>query len=112
VRRSSTSSQSREERHFRAKEELLLPALARHGDPDEPAVVQVLVAHVDLRRRAQDLARSAQPSLDELHELGARLERHIRHGERVLFPMIENALPAEELERLVAALEPAQTQPD
>jgi len=98
-------------RHFRAEEEVLLPAFARHGDPDDPAVVRVLVEHVDLRRRAQDLARSA-PSPGELRELGVRLERHIRHEERVLFPMIEDALPAEELERLAAAIKRVETQPD
>ena len=38
-------------RHFRAEEEVLLPAYARHGEPDQPAVVRVLVDHVDLRRR-------------------------------------------------------------
>jgi hemerythrin-like domain-containing protein len=99
-------------RHFRVEEEVLLPAFARHGEPDEPALVRVLVDHVDLRRRAQDLARNAQPSVEELHELGARLERHIRHEERVLFPMIENALPAEELDRLAAAVRQAETHSD
>jgi iron-sulfur cluster repair protein YtfE (RIC family) len=94
-------------RHCRAEEEVLLPAYARHAEPDEPAVVRVLVEHVDLRRRAQDLAGSADWDVAELRELGDRLEGHIRHEERVLFPMIEEALPAEELERLAAAVERA-----
>jgi hemerythrin-like domain-containing protein len=95
-------------RHFRAEEEVLLPAYARHAEPDEPAVVRVLVEHVDLRRRAQDLAAGAEWDVAELlRELGDRLEGHIRHEERVLFPMIEAALPAEELERLAAAVERA-----
>jgi hemerythrin-like domain-containing protein len=94
-------------RHFRAEEEVLLPAYARHGDPDEPAVVRVLVEHVDLRRRAQDLAADAEWDVAELRELGDRLEGHIRHEERVLFPMIEEALPAEELERVAVAVERA-----
>jgi iron-sulfur cluster repair protein YtfE (RIC family) len=96
-------------RHFRVEEEVLLPALARHGELDDAAVVRVLVDHVDLRRRAQDVARAPRPSLDELHDLGARLEGHIRHEERVLFPMIEDALPADELEDLAAAVERADT---
>ena len=91
--------------HFREEEELLLPAIARHVPPDEPAVVRVLVEHVELRRRARDLAASAEADVAELHELGKRLEEHIRHEERVLFPMIEEALPAEHLERLVTELE-------
>jgi hemerythrin-like domain-containing protein len=86
--------------HFRAEEELLLPAFARHGEPDHPAVVRVLVEHVDLRRRGEDAAASADPDPGELHELGERLERHIRHEERVLFPLIEDVLPADELARL------------
>jgi iron-sulfur cluster repair protein YtfE (RIC family) len=94
-------------RHFRAEEEVLLPAYARHVEPDEPAVVRVLVEHVDLRRRAQDLAGGAEWDVAELRELGERLEGHIRHEERVLFPMIEGALPPEELERLAVAVERA-----
>jgi iron-sulfur cluster repair protein YtfE (RIC family) len=91
-------------RHFRVEEEVLLPAFARRVEPDRDAVVRVLVEHVDLRRRAQDLAAGSDPDVAELHELGERLEGHIRHEERVLFPMIEEALPAEELDRLAAAV--------
>jgi hemerythrin-like domain-containing protein len=95
-------------RHFRAEEELLLPAYARHAEPDEPAVVQVLVEHVDLRRRAQDLAADPEPAHTDLRELGLRLERHIRHEERVLFPLVEEALPPGELARLGASIERAE----
>jgi iron-sulfur cluster repair protein YtfE (RIC family) len=99
-------------RHFRIEEEVLLPVYARHAEPDQPAVVRVLVEHVDLRRRAQDLAAGAEPDLAELRELGERLELHIRHEERVLFPMIEEALPAEELARLVTAVQRAEAAGD
>jgi iron-sulfur cluster repair protein YtfE (RIC family) len=94
-------------RHFRVEEEVLLPAYARRGEHDRDEVVRVLVEHVDLRRRAQDLAAESEPDVVELHELGERLEGHIRHEERVLFPMIEEALPTEELVRLAAAVERA-----
>ena len=86
--------------HFRVEEELLLPAYARHGEHDHPAVVRVLVEHVDLRRRGEDVAAAPDPDPEELHELGERLEQHIRHEEQVLFPLIEEALPADELTRL------------
>jgi iron-sulfur cluster repair protein YtfE (RIC family) len=66
--------------------------------------VRVLTEHVDLRRRGADLEARPTPEPAELRELGERLESHIRHEERVLFPMIEAALPAEELERLAAEL--------
>jgi hemerythrin-like domain-containing protein len=90
--------------HFQLEEEVLLPAWARHGAADDPAVVQVLVEHVDLRRRGADLAAADAPPLEDLHELGERLERHIRHEERVLFPMIEAALSEDELVELATAL--------
>ena len=49
-------------RHFRAEEELLLPAFARHTRVDDPAIVRVLTEHIDLRRRRQDLERAWIPT--------------------------------------------------
>ena len=96
-------------RHFRAEEELLLPAFARHTEVDDPAIVRVLTDHVDLSRRALDLEASADSGSATLRELGERLESHIRFEERVLFPMIEEALPVAQLERLGAAFARAET---
>ncbi len=90
--------------HFMVEEEVLLPAFARHVPSDHEAIVRVLVEHVDLRRRAQDLERDETPALGDLHELGDRLQAHIRHEEDVLFPLIEQALPRDELLALGAAL--------
>jgi hypothetical protein len=95
-------------RHFRAEEELLLPAYARHTDADRPEIVRVLTEHVDLRRRGQDLEASADPDPSALRELGERLERHIRFEERELFPMVEQAIPDDELARLGAAFARAE----
>jgi hemerythrin-like domain-containing protein len=89
--------------HFAIEEDLLLPAFARHVPADHESIVRVLVEHVDIRRRAQDLG-----DLDELHELGARLRAHIRHEEDVLFPLIEETLPHDELVALGAAIEAAE----
>lgn len=94
--------------HFRAEEELLLPAFARHTHVDDPAILRVLTEHVELRRRALDLDAGADPELTALRELGERLESHIRLEERVLFPLIEEALPGDELERLGAAFARAE----
>ena len=91
--------------HFRAEEELLLPALARHQPPTHDAIVRVLTDHVDLRRRASDLAADPAPPCEDLRDLGDRLHAHIRHEERVLFPLIEAALPTDELATLATALE-------
>jgi hemerythrin-like domain-containing protein len=86
----------------------LLPAYARHTTCDRPEVVRVLTEHVDLRRRGQDLEANADPDLSGLRELGERLERHIRFEERELFPMIEAALPDDELAQLGAAFAGAE----
>jgi hemerythrin-like domain-containing protein len=91
-------------RHFRCEEEVLLPAFARHAPADHEAVVRVLTEHVDIRRRAFDLEVLATPGVEALRELGQRLRDHIRHEERVLFPLIEEALPQSELNRLPGAM--------
>jgi hemerythrin-like domain-containing protein len=96
------------QRHFRVEEEVLLPGFARRGAPDHPAVVRTLVEHVDLRRRAYELAADDTPELDALHALGDRLAAHIRHEENVLFPLVESTLAAAELSELGAAIEAAE----
>jgi hemerythrin-like domain-containing protein len=64
--------------------------------------------HLDLRRRAAEFEAGDSPSLTEARELGERLEQHIRHEERVLFPAIEAALPPAELSELARAPERAE----
>ena len=93
--------------HFRIEEELLLPGFARHADPDQEAVARVLLDHVWLRERFAAL-REERLDLAGTHELGERLERHVRHEERVLFPLIESALPDEELAALGRAIAAAE----
>ena len=103
----------REAAHFRAEEELLLPAFARHCEADDAGIVRVLVEHVDLRRRGQDLARADHaPDPAQLNDLGERLESHIRYEERELFPRIEDSLSSDELGQLAAALKSAEAHSD
>jgi hypothetical protein len=83
---------------------VLLPAFARHGDAGHEAVVRVLVDHVDLRRRAADVAAATDLPLHQLRELGEQMHGHVRYEERVLFRLIEQALPEPELAALAAAL--------
>jgi iron-sulfur cluster repair protein YtfE (RIC family) len=90
--------------HFRIEEEVVLPAFARRGSPTHEDVVRVLTDHVELRRLAADLAADPRPAPERLHELGERLRAHIRHEERVVFPLIEAALPDDELVALAAAV--------
>jgi hemerythrin-like domain-containing protein len=96
------------ERHLRLEEELLLPTVAREIPPAHEAVVRVLVEHVDLRCRASELELAPVAELDALHEVGDRLYHHIRHEERVLFPLVEQALSNEQLAQLAAALARAE----
>ena len=88
--------------HFRAEEEVLLPAYVRHGgaDPADDAIVRVLTDHVWIRARVAALRDAADPPVDDVRELGERLDAHVRHEERVLFPAIEAALSADQLEAL------------
>ena len=89
--------------HFRAEEELLIPALVRHVADDDPDVVRVLREHVEIRRLTQELA-GGEADLDRLHALGELLNAHVRHEERTLFPRVEAELDEEELAALGAAL--------
>lgn len=97
-------------RHFRIEEEILLPAFATKNDPGSDAVVRVLVDHIWIRERMERLA-ADELKLSELHELGARLEQHVRHEERVLFPLLEDALEPDALAALgkrIAAAEASE----
>ena len=87
-----------------------LPAFARHGPADHEAVIRVLTEHVDLRRRAQDLA-AGDERVESLHELGTRLHAHIRPEENVLFGLIEHRLPDDELIALGEAIAQAEAAP-
>ena len=86
-------------KHFRIEEEILLPAFATAEDPGHEAVVRVLVDHVWIRERMGRLERD-ELALDDVHELGERLNQHVRHEERVLFPLLERALDPEALRAL------------
>ena len=94
-------------RHFRIEEEVLLPAFAARADPDVEEVRIVLVDHVRIRERFERLA-ADELDLGDLHELGERLERHVRHEERVLFPLIEDRLDDAELSALAQRIEAAE----
>ena len=89
--------------HFREEEEVLLPILARYRPSDDPVMVTVLVQHVDIARHAIDLETDRR-DVAIAQSLGALIERHVRHEEAVLFPIIETTLPQAELTALGARL--------
>jgi iron-sulfur cluster repair protein YtfE (RIC family) len=90
--------------HFVEEEEILLPAYGRVADPGHPAVVRTLLEHVLIRAKVSELRDRAEPSASELKLLGTWLERHVRLEERVLFPLIEQALPDDAVRELAEAL--------
>jgi hemerythrin-like domain-containing protein len=84
-----------ETQHFRLEEEILLPAYAAYGEPDDPAVVRMLIDHMLIRRDASRL--TDRPPLELLHDLGVRLSAHIELEEREVFPLVEATIPEREL---------------
>lgn len=95
------------QRHFRVEEEVLLPTWAMHAEVDRPGVARMLDEHLAIRREALRLA-AGMASLDEARDLGRLLHDHVRFEERQLFPLIEDALEADGLSRLAAAIEEAE----
>jgi hemerythrin-like domain-containing protein len=96
--------------HFRVEEEVLLPGYVRDAgaDPNDERIVRVLTDHVWIRARIAALREATAPPPAELRELGQRLDDHVRHEERVLFPAIEQALSAEQLAALGQAVAAAE----
>jgi iron-sulfur cluster repair protein YtfE (RIC family) len=97
--------QAHGQNHFRLEEEILFPAYAAHGDPHHALIARALCDHVAIRHHAQALGGANEPTLDALHELGHQLAAHVRLEERQVFPLIEQAVPSDELAVLARALE-------
>ncbi len=68
----------------------MLPRHARAADPVHPAVIRMLLEHVLIRGWILAIRELPNPLQADLHELGTWLELHVRHEERVLFPLIED----------------------
>jgi hypothetical protein len=90
------------EAHFRLEEDVLLPAYALHGDPRHPAIVQMLIDHMTIRRDAVLIA-TGGPT-DIMHRLGANLMAHVRLEERQVFPLVEQTLSEDELDAIAVRL--------
>lgn len=97
------------QRHFRVEEEVLLPTWAVHGEVDRTGVSRMLDEHLAIRREALRLA-AGELSLGEVRELGTLLHDHVRFEERQLFPIVEEALDDESLDRLEAAIAAAEAE--
>jgi hemerythrin superfamily protein len=95
------------ERHFRVEEEVLLPGWALHAEVDREGVRRMLEEHLAIRREALRLE-AGEATLEEARQLGALLHDHVRFEERQLFPLVEEALDDDALDRLAAAIEEAE----
>jgi hemerythrin-like domain-containing protein len=95
--------------HFRNEEEVLLPVMARYGgDLSRQPLLEMLEDHARIRGLVMQLSDEAiggNVRLETLHEIGERLEAHIRLEERVVFPLIEESLSEAALTELAARLE-------
>lgn len=87
-------------RHFREEEELLFPLVVGFDQAREP-IVRALLDHQRLHALARELDRrlaEGDEAREVMRDLGGLLHDHVRHEERVLFPLIEDllgdALPA------------------
>ena len=96
--------------HFRIEEEVLLPGWALHCPVERVAVARMLEEHLAIRRATLRVAAKAA-SLKGLHDLGRLLDDHVRFEERELFPMVEEALAPENLDRLAEAIARAEENP-
>jgi hemerythrin-like domain-containing protein len=95
--------------HFREEEEVLLAVYARYdGDLGAEPIREMVADHARLRGLVMTLIeedRSGEVGTDTLHEIGERLEAHIRLEERCVFPLVEATLPEEGLEEVGARLQ-------
>lgn len=96
--------------HFRKEEEVLLPVVALHAAEllADESVSEMLIQHARLRGLAIRLREeTVRRELDRqtLQELGELLESHIRLEERVVLPLIEQALSAPALGEVTRRLE-------
>ena len=93
--------------HFDIEEALVLPAAV--GDSRGRGLVdRVMDDHRDLRAAAAELRSGSPPAVERLHDVGARLQAHVRLEERELFPHMEETLPEERLLELGQRLEAAE----
>ena len=97
------------QRHFEIEEELILSALPASDPEWAQGVERVRRDHAAIRGMASDLlGPDGDPTPDDARTLGEMLNDHVRFEERQLFPLLEDRLPAQELEALGRSVERAE----
>src|SRR5699024_9938417 len=87
----------------REEEEIVLPVYAKYTDINKPEIVEMLLEHVQIRKGMTQLL-ADELTIEEMQALGVMLQSHIRKEEQVIFPMIEAALPEDEVKNLAPYL--------
>lgn len=96
-------------RHFQVEEEILFPAWAECASGyDEAMVGRALGDHHRVRIEARRIS-AGRATLNELRELGRRIDAHVRFEEREMFPLIEDALGGDDLAALAVEIERAES---
>jgi len=88
------------QQHFREEEEILLPAYARYASLERKEIIGMLLDHVKIRAMVDSIQDETDDVLPLIRKFGDMLEEHVRKEERVIFPMIEAALPEDVLRKL------------
>jgi hemerythrin-like domain-containing protein len=94
---------SEERVHLRDEEEELFPLFLRHVRPQPAPLREARVQHVQLEGFARKLGIAVAAGIADqvtLDATGELLDAHIRLEERQLFPLIEELVPEDELQRL------------
>jgi mannose-6-phosphate isomerase-like protein (cupin superfamily) len=86
-------------RHFREEEELVFPLLLAHVDEPPPELLRALVEHGRLHALAAQIR--AEPTADLLVATGELLDDHVRLEERIVFELVQQTVPDDELAALV-----------
>ncbi|MFA1819531.1 hemerythrin [Virgibacillus oceani] len=90
--------------HFREEEETLLSAYAQYKDINQPEIIEMLLEHVQDLTLFDQLLKSKDTDLNNMHKISTILEAIIRKEERVIFQMTEKALPEEKFRELASYL--------
>src|SRR5699024_11766657 len=75
---------------------IVLPFYEKYTDINKPEIIEMLLEHVQIRKGMTQLL-ADELTIEEMQALGVMLQSHIRKEEQVIFPMIEAALPEDEL---------------
>jgi iron-sulfur cluster repair protein YtfE (RIC family) len=94
-------------KHFRAEEKILFQAVQAKNQEIDSLFEEIFNEHNLIRDLVLSLNEGSNHK-DTLDKLGNLLTKHIRKEERLLFPMIEEALTGAELKKLKQLLTEAE----